>query len=341
MKRGKKLIALLVVLGLLVGSSVLIPKIFPEETETTTVAENTSTSILTLDAENVSALSWTYEDETMNFLYADGTWTNADDSVFPVDSLYLDTMITDLSDLIVTKTIDEPDDLADYGLDEPICSITVTEAATTEILIGDANAVGGSRYISIGDGKVYLAESTLLNDFSYTLFDLIEFEEIPSMYNLVDLIVTTADREYEVASKTSDDTTTWYHYEDGNQIVIDTDLAESFVDTIASMSWTSCLDYNVTEENLETYGLATPIMSVTATYENYSSEDTGEVDEDGNAIYETITTSDTFSLEIGQTVDGYCFARIPGSNMVYWIEESIFTTLADTAVEDLQAEEAE
>lgn len=161
------------------------------------------------------------------------------------------------------------------------------------------------------------------------------------MYNLVDMVVTTADRTYEVTAETTDDTTIWYHMENGNKIAIDTTLTESLLDTISGMSWTSCLDYHATEDELTTYGLASPVLAVTVTYENYSQEDTGEVDEDGNTVYETVTTTDTFSLEIGETVDGYCYAIIAGSNMVYWIEEGIFTTLAETTAEKLQAEEAQ
>lgn len=341
MKRGNKLILLLAVFVLLAGTALLLPNVFTEADTSLEASEDTGTSILTLDSEKISAISWTYENETMMFDYTDGNWLYSADEDFPTDSLYLETMITDLSDLIITKTITDPGELADYGLDEPICSISVTEESVTEILIGNANAIGDSRYISIGDGNVYLADTSLLSDFSYTLSDLIKYEEIPDMYTVTKVSVTTADRDYQILSEVNDDTSIWYHEENNNKIALDEDLTDTFIDTIRDLSWNSCADYHADESILEEYGFSDPALVVTLTYETTTQTDTGETDEDGNTVYDTVTVSDTFSLEIGNSIDGYRYARISGSSMIYQIDENVYTTLADTYAEDLQAEAAE
>lgn len=329
MKRGKKLILLMAVFVLLSTLSLLVPKLFPEEE--ITLEADTSISILTLDSEKISALSWSYENETMMFDYADGNWSYSMDTYFPTDNSYLETMVTDLCDLKVSKTITDPGELADYGLEEAVCSISVTEDSTTEILIGNSNAIGDSRYISIGDGNVYLTDSSLLNDFSYTLTDLIEMEEIPDMSTITDMTVTGTDRAYSITPETSDDATTWYHLENGNKIAVDTDLTNSLIDTICELNWISCTDYHADQDTLTDCGFSDPALTITITYESTAETDAEDTEE-------TVTTSNTFTLEIGNAIDSYRYARISGSGMIYQIDESVYTSLAETTAEGLQTE---
>lgn len=62
------------------------------------------------------------------------------------------------------------------------CScITVTAEAETTIDIGDETSLDGLRYVSIGDGNVYLVSSDLLTNFSYGLYDLVAKETLPDM----------------------------------------------------------------------------------------------------------------------------------------------------------------
>lgn len=62
MNRSKKLLSLLAVLIILIGVTVLITKLSVEED----VAGENSISIFTLDADNVTELSWTYGEETIS-----------------------------------------------------------------------------------------------------------------------------------------------------------------------------------------------------------------------------------------------------------------------------------
>lgn len=341
MKRGKKLLLLLTVFILLTACSLLVPRLFPEEDTSLEADENTGFNILTLDSEAISAISWTYENETMMFDYVDENWVYAMDAAFPTNSQYLETMILDLSDLIATKTISDPGDLADYGLDEPACSISITENSTTEILIGDTNAIGDSRYISIGDGNVYLTDAALYNDFSYTLTDLIQFEEIPDLSTVTAMTVSTSNRKYALIPESSDDITVWYYCENNNKIALDDSLTDSFIDTVRYLSWNSCVDYNADDSTLSDCGLLEPALTVTITYELTTQVDSGEVDEDGNTVYDSTTTTHTFSLELSGNIDDCQYARISDSNMIYQIDEDIYTTLANTTADDLQEEESD
>ena len=143
--------------------------------------------IFSLDSDAATSLSWTHEGETLRFENSGGSWVYAGDEDFPLDVSYINTMLGELEELTSSKTIEAPDDLAEYGLDEPECSISVTAEAETTIDIGGETSLDGLRYVSIGDGNVYLVSSDLLTNFSCGLYDLVSKEAIPDMSDLVAL----------------------------------------------------------------------------------------------------------------------------------------------------------
>ena len=76
--------------------------------------------------------------------------------------------------------IEEPASLSEYGLDDPVCTIELTtEGGDYTILLGDYSTMDEQRYVSIGDGKVYLAVSDPLDEFDTTLADLIQNDAVP------------------------------------------------------------------------------------------------------------------------------------------------------------------
>ena len=114
MKRGKKLLTLLLVLVVLVGLTVLIPRLLPDEDAGSDDADN-SFSILTLDADDITGISWDYS-EALTFLRSGDSWVYADDSAFPLDESYLETMRSTLTHVTATKAIEAPEDLDQYIL---------------------------------------------------------------------------------------------------------------------------------------------------------------------------------------------------------------------------------
>lgn len=68
-------------------------------------------------------------------------------------------------------------DYGQYGLDDPICTIHITAGDTDyEILLGNYSTMDSQRYVSTGDGNVYLASSDPLSSFNCTIRDLIANE---------------------------------------------------------------------------------------------------------------------------------------------------------------------
>ena len=161
-------------------------------------------------------------------------------------------MLGELEDLTSSKTIEAPDDLAEYGLDETECSISVTAEAETTIDIGGETSLNGLRYGSIGDGNVYLVSSDLLTNFSCGLYDLVSKEAIPDMSDLVSFTVETAsgtlDIEYlEDSGLAYTDRYTWFSLADREYTALDNELTEDLVSLVTGLSWGECVDYDAVE----------------------------------------------------------------------------------------------
>lgn len=93
-------------------------------------------------------------------------------------------MVQALKEIQAAKTIENVEDLSEYGLEDAVCSITVQGEKEYQLAIGEETGLGGQRYLSIGDGNVYLVDASLLDTFALGLYDIVEKETIPSMTDL-------------------------------------------------------------------------------------------------------------------------------------------------------------
>lgn len=269
MTRGRKLLLLLLCLIALTAAALLATRLAPSE-ET---AEDTTFVIFSLDPDQVTDLSWTYDGSTVT-LRKDGenNWSYPADEAFPLDAAYPDAMVQALSEVEAAKTIQDPEDLASYGLEEGVCTVSVTAGEETHTLtFGDETSLGGQRYLSLGDGTVYLADSTLLDDFALGLYDLVEEETIPSMTDLTNLSIETSGGtlsiDYQEESGLAySDQYTWFWDQEGSLTALDSSLTQSLVDTVTGLTWNACVDYQATEDTLGTYGLDVPAATVTVQY---------------------------------------------------------------------------
>ncbi|MBO5868530.1 MAG: DUF4340 domain-containing protein, partial [Oscillospiraceae bacterium] len=175
MKRGKKLLVLLVVLVLIVGATVLVNVLNQEDQP----QGSGYTEVFALDPEKVTNLTWDYSYEASFSKTADG-WVNDADAAFPVNENQLDEMLRILSSIGASQTIENVEDLDQYGLLYPYCAIKVTVDGTTyELALGDQNNYSGERYFSKGDGNVYTVANEIAGYFSFGQEGALLMEEIP------------------------------------------------------------------------------------------------------------------------------------------------------------------
>lgn len=233
MKRGKKLIWLLLVVVVLVGAMLLLPRLTAgEEPEP---EPDTTIELLNLDVDAVERISWTHEGQTLSF-YEDGArWIKEDETAFPTLKSTITTMLEGFAPLTANGEVTDVSDLSAYGLDEPAITVTITVGGrTTVVSIGDENALGGLRYVSVGDGKVYLVTTSLYSRFDRSLFDVMVKDTLPT-FNAVNSVSITMDGEE-----------TWPE--------VTTDLTYA----ISSLKWTDYASYDA--EDLTPYGLDDPTV---------------------------------------------------------------------------------
>lgn len=335
--RGKKLVLLLGILLVLMAVTILVMELVPDES----AQEETAVTIFTLDMDQVTTLSWTYEGEEIS-LERDGenNWTYPADDTFPLDQTYPDAMVQTLSEIQADRIIEDPEDLSEYGLADPVCAITVQAGESRELAIGDETSLGGQRYLSLGDGNVYLVDAGLLDDFALGLYDIVAKESIPSMTDISAFQIQTGSTTLAIDYRDEDglaysDQYHWFWNQDGTLTALDTSLTSSLLGTITGLSWNSCVAYAATQDQLSQWGLDEPAVTVTVSYVESSQVETNETDEDGQPIYETQETPKTFTLELGDYDGDTCYARLAGSSMVYQVDGTVRDTLAAAKGNDL------
>lgn len=311
MKNGKKLLLLLLVLAVLVGATAIVGTISKNAAD----QENETQTVFSLDPENVTNLGWDYS-EKVSFTAGEDGWVCDQDGAFPVDETCLDKMLEVLTDVESTKTIEKPENLDQYGLEIPVCVITVEDGQSHTLSIGLETAVGGQRYFSNGDGNVYLVDKDIIENFQYGLYDVLKHQTLPEVAQLTGIKVELPDGGYEITRQENSglaysDDYVWFM--DGK--ALDNDLTQTLLDMVTNLNLSECVDYNASDLSL--YGLDAP--AVTAT-----------VLDGGKAAY---------TLEISASENGECYVRLSDSKMIYQRDAALSDTLRYTTYADLQPDD--
>lgn len=341
MRRERKLMILTGVLVVCAAGAFGISRIDFEEKMT-----GTETTIVDADSADITYLAWNYEDDQLAFIREDGTWTYEPDEKMSVDQDLLDGIAENLSDIVSTKKVEEVQSLGVYGLSDPACKITIKTADDTwEIAVGDETFSDGEVYISNGDGYVYLTDSGLIDDISYTLLDCVQKEEIPEMASISEIKIEnegTADIIYKENAGYCYSDAYLYYLKDGDAYrnLDNVDTGNAFT-TLSEFTWTDCVDYYADDSELESYGLKEPAATVSITYkpmeEDADSSEDGS--EDGSDDAEADGAEDQiFEYEVGTSDNAY-YAKLADSNIVYTISEEVYNAAVNASYEKLKPDE--
>lgn len=327
MNRTKKLYILLGVLAAVCLCAFGVSK-YEEHKEN---IQNSDTVVLSIDPDNVTSLSFTNETTSLSFTKED-TWTYDEDSAFPVDEGKIQELLEVFEDFGVSFTVEDVEDYSQYGLDDPIATISITtDSDTYEITLGDFSKMDSQRYVSIGDGNVYLVKTDPLDEYSCELSDMILDDEIPS-WDEVTSVTFTGDSAYTLnyeedsdASYQSEDV---YFVKDGSEeLPLDTSLVTSYTNTIKNLSLTDYVTYNASEEDLETYGLDDPDLTINVSYE----------DDDESGEFVLHISRDPSEDEEDDPITAY--ARIGDSKIVYVLDVNAYENLMKASYNDLRHQE--
>ncbi|MDO4291451.1 MAG: DUF4340 domain-containing protein [Eggerthellaceae bacterium] len=333
MTREKKLYVLLAVLAVVAVGAFVASSI---QTSKENIKENGET-VLSLDVDSVTAVSWDTGESAFSFHKDDGSWVYDADQAFPVDGGKIDEMLSCFQEFGASYTIEDADDLGQYGLDNPVCTINV--AANGEdyaISLGNFSTVDSERYVSLGDGKVHLAKTDPLETFEVELSDLIAHDTVPDITNATAIAFEGA-QNYEIAY--IEDNAAHTYCADDVYFVgddpLDTDTVETYLSRIKNLGLSDYVEYNVSDGNLSAYGLDNPELVVTVDY----STDDGE-------------TTETFTLRVGRNQeelekarssddedaedDVQAYVQVENSRIVYAISHVDYERLTAASYDDLR-----
>lgn len=376
MKRFKKIYVLLGVLAVVCLATIGVMQIEEQKEK----IKNTEEVILSVPADSVSELSWEYGSETFGFHkmeehsieeeqsteekdsmeeelsenVSEEKWLYDADEAFPVDEGQIGRLLEQFEEFGAAFIIEEVEDYGQYGLEEPICTIHLTtEEQSYDILLGNYSNMDSQRYVSIGDGNVYLVKNDPMDYFDVTISDMIKHDETPS-FDKVTSIQFAGSEGYNITYE-EESTETYcaedvYFTKDGEKTLpLDTTRVEDYLRNISGLNLTDYVTYNATEEELADFGLNNPELTVSV---DYSSED-----ENGEEV------SDTFVLSVSRSAedkaaakkeieedtneeendsgeeDFSAYVRIGESQIVYQISSESFDNLMAASYDSLRHQE--
>ena len=353
-KRYTTLLILCILLAVVAGAVVLLRSGQAEDADS---ASEVAT-ILETEADQITSLEWTAGDasfalqrtETDDSSSSAG-WDYPANEALPLDGSVGDDLADLMAGLTAARTLDAPENAADYGLDAPRLTVTVgTDAGSHTLLVGSVNETTGDVYIQMLDTQtVYTLESDIVDQFPTSENDLILVESLPSIslssvtdarlqtpQGLLELHYTEPVEEDSSAASDSasdsaaEETTNWTATLDGATIAVTNDQAEAVVRDVLALQYTACADY--APASLADYGLDQPLYTLTLTY----TEETAS-DSDASDASESQTTEKTFTLYLGNVDDsGSVCAFQEGGVQVGLVSSTAYDALL-SALADLTA----
>ena len=120
------------------------------------------------------------------------------------------------------------------------------------------------RYVSIGDGNVYLVKNDPMDSFDVTIDALVKNDEIPN-FNQVEKIseikvsgYTSLDAKYKENDGLSDNEDDIYFVnKDKEEQPLDTNLVKTYLNNVNALNLGTYVTYNTTDEELAKYGIGT------------------------------------------------------------------------------------
>lgn len=349
--QGKGLLLAVLVLLLLLAVYVLIDLQQKKAEEKKETEEIESTLPVSASEEELSKVTVTYDGEVMTFLRngEEESWSYQEDPEFPLDSASLSGKMDRLENVTVNRTLDPPEDLSEYGLEDPILKVAVEKSDKTSytLLFGAENSSTGDCYMQVeGEAPVYTVESSLPAAFEINPYDVAVSETFPSI--TADSIKRIrVEKEGQVNEFVTDEETglSWtFLAEDGTENKVDSTAMGTLKSAAAGLGYNGFTDYQ--GEDLAAYGLDQPSAKITVmteeteiaeaeessetekveTEESSETEETTETEKET----ETITVEKELVLEIGaKDGNGNYYVKQRGSQEIHTMSEATLEPLLE------------
>lgn len=176
MKKQKIQILILLVLCIVCVGGYFIIRNHTFETEEETV----SVDVTNFNKDDVTELILSGDHE-VHLVKSDDVWTENSLPDETIKESTVNTLLNEIANITTTETVVEaPEDLSQYGLEEPFRTITAVLSDGTQVVIyaGNKSDLLSEYYIKVeGDDNVYLVSSNIVTDFDKDPEDFIDETE--------------------------------------------------------------------------------------------------------------------------------------------------------------------
>ena len=318
-KKTVKLVSAVVVLGVLCAAYEGVNFYVTSQEEKETEENDTSVDLVSLEADDITAVSFTADQNEVEFDKKDDSWTEKSDANFPVNQDTVDSAVKGVASLTADQEISDVEDMSQYDLDNPQNTITLTTAdGDTSLQIGMESS-NNQYYVKKEDDdkNVYLVSSSSIEPFMGTLYDFAESGTFPSVTSAtITDVKVDKENSYEL---TQDADNLFWNVSDGKTTEkADTTKAGTVTSAIGSLAYDKFVDYNCTDDSK--YGFDDPYAVITVKY----TEDEQE----------TQTVEKTLTIYVGDETGDDRYVKVDDSKEVYTITKDSLTDILDSTMAD-------
>ena len=361
-KKTVKLVSAVVVLGVLCAAYEGVNFYVTSQEEKETEENDTSVDLVSLEADDITAVSFTADQNKVEFHKKDDSWTEKSDANFPVNQDTVDSAVKGVASLTADQEISDVEDMSQYDLDNPQNTITLTTAdGDTSLQIGMESS-NNQYYVKKEDDdkNVYLVSSSSIEPFMGTLYDFAESGTFPSVTSAtITDVKVDKENSYEL---TQDADNLFWNVSDGKTTEkADTTKAGTVTSAVGSLAYDKFVDYNCTDDSK--YGFDDPYAVITVKYTEEeavesdedseestdadteesttdeaaadTSEDADVSDEDSSEDeQETQTVEKTLTIYVGDETGDDRYVKVDDSKEVYTITKDSLTDILDSTMSD-------
>lgn len=361
-KKTVKLVSAVVVLGVLCAAYEGVNFYVTSQEEKETEENDTSVDLVSLEADDITAVSFTADQNKVEFDKKDDSWTEKSDANFPVNQDTVDSAVKGVASLTADQEISDVEDMSQYDLDNPQNTITLTTAdGDTSLQIGMESS-NNQYYVKKEDDdkNVYLVSSSSIEPFMGTLYDFAESGTFPSVTSAtITDVKVDKENSYEL---TQDADNLFWNVSDGKTTEkADTTKAGTVTSAVGSLAYDKFVDYNCTDDSK--YGFDDPYAVITVKYteeeavesdedseestdadteESTTDEAAADTSEDADASdedssedeQETQTVEKTLTIYVGDETGDDRYVKVDDSREVYTITKDSLTDILDSTMSD-------
>ena len=266
MKKSVKLISSVIILAILCGTYAGL-KVYVNKIEEESETEDTTDNIFSVSSEDIKSLTFYVDENEVTFEKDGDNWIKSDDKEFPVEQNVLNDAANIICSVYSQRTIENVDDLSQYGFDDPINTVTVQTADETNIFqFGMENTTTGQYYMRMNDEEtvVYLVDSSVTEPFMKTLYDFAKSDSFPDISSESIRKVQVNGENGSYILRKEADSGFWYIGENDESEKADSAKSNSLTSYLSSLEYESFVNYDC--DDLSEYGLDKPYADIIVDY---------------------------------------------------------------------------